>query len=47
LGKAITYMQRHWKGLTLFLRQPGAPLDNNICERALKLAGVYCKRQTR
>jgi hypothetical protein len=30
LGKAITYMQRHWKALTLFLRQPGAPLDNNI-----------------
>ena len=22
--------------LTLFLRVPGAPLDNNICERALK-----------
>jgi hypothetical protein len=30
LGKAITYMQRHWKALTLFLRQPGAPLDNNL-----------------
>jgi hypothetical protein len=30
LGKAITYMQRHWKALTLFLRQSGAPLDNNI-----------------
>jgi hypothetical protein len=24
--------------LTLFLRVPGAPLDNNICERALKMA---------
>lgn len=24
--------------LTLFLRQAGAPLDNNICERALKKA---------
>ena len=23
---------------TLFLRAPGAPLDNNICERALKMA---------
>ena len=43
LGKAITYMQRHWKGLTLFLRQPGAPLDNNICERALKLAVLHRK----
>src|ERR1019366_2765251 len=25
-----------YNGLTLFLRVPGAPLDNNICERALK-----------
>ena len=43
LGKAITYMQRHWKALTLFLRQPGAPLDNNLCERALKLAVLHRK----
>jgi hypothetical protein len=35
LGKAVQYFQRHWKALTLFLRQPGAPLDNNVCERAL------------
>lgn len=38
LGKAITYLLRHWEKLTLFLRVPGAPLDNNICERALKKA---------
>lgn len=38
LGKAIAYMLRHWDGLTLFLREPGAPLDNNTCERALKKA---------
>jgi hypothetical protein len=38
LGQAMTYMLKHWQPLTLFLRQPGAPLDNNICERALKLA---------
>ena len=31
-------MLNHWNELTLFLRQPGAPLDNNICERALKKA---------
>jgi transposase len=43
LGKAIVYMQRHWKALTLFLRQAGAPLDNNICERALKLAVLHHK----
>ena len=29
--------------LTLFLRQPGAPLDNNICERALKRAILHRK----
>jgi transposase len=38
LGLAITYLLRHWEKLTLFLRVAGAPLDNNICERALKLA---------
>lgn len=38
LGKAIAYMLRHWDALTLFLRAPGAPLDNNICERILKKA---------
>jgi transposase len=35
LGKAISYPLNHWTKLTLFLRQPGAPIDNNI-ERALK-----------
>jgi transposase len=38
LGQALRYMLAHWSGLTLFLRQAGAPLDNNICERALKRA---------
>lgn len=38
LGLAISYMQKHWSQLTLFLCEPGAPLDNNICERALKKA---------
>lgn len=36
LGDALYYMINHWEPLTLFLRQPGAPLDNNVCERALK-----------
>ena len=36
LGAALRYMLNHWEGLTLFLRQAGAPLDNNICERTLK-----------
>jgi transposase len=43
LGEAIAYMQKHWERLTLFLRQPGAPLDNNICERALKKAILHRK----
>jgi len=38
LGAGIAYMLRHWEPLTLFLRVAGAPLDNNICERALKMA---------
>jgi transposase len=37
LRKAISsYSLNHWPKLTLFLRQPGAPIDNNIVERALK-----------
>jgi transposase len=43
LGKAIKYLLNHWQKLTLFLREPGAPLDNNICERALKKAILHRK----
>ena len=43
LGGAMTYMLRHWDRLTLFLRQTGAPLDNNVCERALKKAILHRK----
>jgi hypothetical protein len=43
LGEAIGYLLRHWEPLTLFLRAPGAPLDNNICERALKMAIMHRK----
>lgn len=41
LGKAIAYLLGHWPTLTRFLTEPGAPLDNNLAERALKL----CIRQ--
>jgi len=41
LGKAIAYILGHWESLTRFLLEPGAPLDNNTAERALKL----CIRQ--
>jgi transposase len=37
LGKALAYMVDHWDALTRFLHEPGAPLDNNTAERALKL----------
>jgi transposase len=43
LGAAILYMQKRWSELTLFLRVPGAPLDNNTCERALKKAILHRK----
>jgi hypothetical protein len=43
LGQAIGYLLRHWKPLTLFLRQAGAPLDNNIVERSLKRAVLHRK----
>ena len=43
LGDAITYLLEHWEELTLFLKVAGAPLDNNICERALKKAIIHRK----
>ena len=43
LGQAIAYTLKHWVELTLFLREPGAPLDNNVCERALKRVILHRK----
>jgi transposase len=45
LGEAITYMTKdeRWARFTLFLRVPGAPLDNTLCERALKKAILHRK----
>jgi hypothetical protein len=37
LGKALSYLRGHWETLTRFLQIPGAPLDTNLVERALKL----------
>lgn len=36
LGKALKYLKKNWKPLTMFLRDGKAPLDNNLCERAIK-----------
>jgi transposase len=43
LGQAITYMRKHWIPLTLFLREPGCPLDNNACEAVVKRAIMHRK----
>jgi transposase len=43
LGQATRYMLKHWEKLTLFLKMAGAPLDNNLCERALKKAILHRK----
>lgn len=43
LGKSINYLRNHWEKLTLFLRKPGAPLDNNSAERGLKKAIMHRK----
>lgn len=41
LGQACKYMLKRWETFTVFLRVPGAPLDNNICERVLKRAILH------
>ena len=43
LGGAISYILKHWEKLTRFLRVPGALLDNNLCERAIKQAILHRK----
>src|SRR3954468_14896118 len=43
LGKAFAYLQRHWEGLTQFLRWGNAPLDTNAVERALKRVVLHRK----
>ena len=43
LGEAIQYMLKRWQTLTRFLSVPGAPLDNNVAERALKMAILHRK----
>lgn len=43
LGETIQYVLNHWTELTLFLHVPGVPLDNNICEQALKMS--ICHRK--
>jgi len=43
LGGAFDYLLKRWASLTRFLIVPGAPLDNNAAERALKMILRYRK----
>jgi transposase len=43
LGQAIRHLLKHWIPLTRFLEVPGAPLDSNLVERALKRAILHRK----
>lgn len=43
LGKAVAYMLRHFTRMTQFLIVPGVPLDNNICEQAIRVLICYRK----
>jgi len=43
LGRAFAYILKHWEGLTRVLNVAGAPLDNNVVERALKLVVLHRK----
>ncbi len=43
LASECQYLSNHWTGLMRFLEIPGAPLDNNILEAALKYMIMYRK----
>jgi hypothetical protein len=43
LGGAFEYLLKRWDALTRFLEIPGAPLDNNTAERAIKMILRYRK----
>jgi hypothetical protein len=43
LGGAFDYLIKRWEALTRFLHLPGAALDNNAAERALKIILRYRK----
>jgi len=38
MGQAVHYLLKRWERFNRFLHVPGAPLENNLCERALKKA---------
>lgn len=38
--KVLQSMNNHWSGLTVFVNHPWVPMDNNVAERAARLAVV-------
>jgi transposase len=41
--KVLQSMEAHWDGLTLFVKQPQIPMDNNGAERAVRPAAIARK----
>lgn len=39
-GKAVRHALRNWRALTLYLRDPRVPIDNNPSERALRVVAL-------
>ena len=35
LGRALQYWRSHWEELTVWLREPGTPIDNNEAVRSV------------
>ena len=42
-AKVLRSMAVHWAGLTVFVEHPAVPMDNNVAERAARLAVVDCQ----
>lgn len=40
-GQAILYLVKRWEHFTMFLKEPGVPLDNNPCEQTIKVLIRY------
>jgi transposase len=43
LGNAVRYMLKRWEALTRFLHVEGCPMDNSLCEQAIKVLIRYRK----
>jgi hypothetical protein len=46
LGKAVTYLLRHWNGLTAFLREAGARLDNKCLRTRAEACGAASQERS-